>query len=157
MHTVDDSQHERFMREALKEAHLALQEQEIPVGAVITLNNRIIARAHNQVERLRDVTAHAEMIAITAAANYLGAKYLEECTLFVTIEPCLMCATALYWSHIPTIYYGASDNRFGYTRYTKTLFGKKVKIYSGLLAEECANLMLHFFRQKRKLHDGKSS
>lgn len=148
-----DNHHIRFMREAIKEAQRALDEDEIPIGAVVVLNDRIIGRGHNQVERLNDATAHAEMIAITSASNHLGSKYLEECTMYVTVEPCLMCAGALYWSRVGTICYGASDNRFGYTQLDKKLFGGKVKIRHGILEEDCAQLILDFFKKKRDLDD----
>src|SRR6187549_2949526 len=130
--------HAFFMQEALKEAQRALAEDEIPIGAVIVLKDRIIGRAYNQTERLHDVTAHAEMIAITSAANHLGSKFLDECTMYVTIEPCLMCAGALYWSRISNIYYGASDNRYGYTQFNKNVFGAKVHVHEGILKDECA-------------------
>ncbi len=142
-----------FMQEALKEAQRAFSEDEIPIGAVVVLNDRIIGRGHNQVEKLNDATAHAEMIAITSASNHLGSKYLEECALYVTVEPCLMCASALFWSRIGSIYYGASDNRFGYTRLDKNIFGEKVKINRGILKDECASLILDFFKKKRDLDD----
>jgi tRNA(adenine34) deaminase len=143
----------RFMQEALKEAQRAFDEDEIPIGAVVVLNDRIIARGHNQVEKLNDATAHAEMIAITSASNHLGSKYLEECAIYVTVEPCMMCASALFWCRIGTIYYGASDNRFGYTRLDKNIFGEKVKIHRGILKDECAKLVLDFFKKKRDLDD----
>lgn len=145
--------HTHFMREALKEAQRAHAEDEVPIGAVVVLKDRIIARGYNQVEKLNDVTAHAEMIAITSAANHLGSKFLEECAMYVTVEPCLMCASALYWSRIPHIYYGASDNRFGYTRLDKSLFGKKVQVHHGILKDECGQLVLDFFKKKRELDD----
>lgn len=141
------------MQEALKEAQKAFDEDEIPIGAVVVLKDRIIARGYNQVERLHDVTAHAEMIAITSASNFLDSKYLEECTMYVTVEPCLMCASALYWSRISNIYYGVSDNRFGYTRIDKKLFGENTKVHHGILKEECARLVLNFFQKKRDLDD----
>lgn len=141
------------MQEALKEAQRAFDEDEIPIGAVIVLKNRVIARGHNQVERLHDVTAHAEMIAITSASNFLGSKYLEECVLYVTIEPCLMCATALYWSRISAIIYGAADNRFGYSRLYEKIFSKKTKVYRGIMAQECSKLVLDFFLKKRNPDD----
>lgn len=145
--------HMHFMQEALKEAQRANAEDEVPIGAVVVLKDRIIARAYNQVEKLHDVTAHAEMIAITSAANHLGSKFLDECTMYVTVEPCLMCASALYWSRIPNIYYAASDNRFGYTRLDKSLFGKNVHLHHGILKDECAQLVSDFFKKKRELDD----
>ena len=145
--------HAHFMHEAFKEAERANAEDEVPIGAVVVLKDRIIARGYNQVEKLNDVTAHAEMIAMTSAANHLGSKFLEECTMYVTVEPCLMCASALYWSRIPNIYYGASDNRFGYTHHAQHLFGKNIHVHHGILKEECAQLVLDFFKSKRKLDD----
>lgn len=141
------------MQEALREAQRAFDEDEVPIGAVVVLNDRIIGRGHNQVEKLNDATAHAEMIAITSASNHLGSKYLEECAIYITVEPCLMCASALFWSKIGTICYGASDNRFGYTRLDKKLFGEKVKVHHGILKAECSKLVLDFFKKKRDLDD----
>lgn len=140
---------ESFMREALKEAQKALEEDEIPVGAVIVSNNRIIARAHNLTERLNDVTAHAEMQAFTAAANYLGGKYLGECTLFVTIEPCTMCAGASYWTQIGRIVYGAKDDKKGYSKLNVPVLHPKTTLLTGVLEKECASLMKAFFKGKR--------
>lgn len=142
---------EHFMGEAIKEAHLAASEDEVPVGAVIVLEGMIIARAHNMTERLHDVTAHAEMIAITAAENFLGAKYLTGCTLYVTVEPCAMCAAALGWAQIGKIVYGASDPKMGYHLVQGRLLHPKTHIVQGLRAEECSNLMKSFFRRKRLL------
>ena len=139
------------MQEALKEAQLAFEEDEVPVGAVIVADDRIIARAHNQVERLNDATAHAEMVAITSAANFLGSKYLEGCSIYVTIEPCPMCAAALFWSKIKSIYYGATDKKFGFNNGKNKLLTKKVTIKKGLCSDECGSLMTEFFRQKRDL------
>ncbi|HXH18107.1 MAG TPA: nucleoside deaminase [Chitinophagales bacterium] len=146
---ISQNRHIHFMQEALKEAQKAYAAEEIPIGAVIVLKDRIIARAHNQVEKLSDATAHAEMIAITAASGYLGSKFLDECEMYVTVEPCLMCAGALYWSRIGKVYYGASDNRFGYTRTDKNIFGKNINVQRGILADECSKLILEFFRKKR--------
>lgn len=140
---------EQFMREALKEARKAFDADEVPVGAVVVANNRIIARAHNLTERLNDVTAHAEMQAITAAANALGGKYLTDCTLYVTLEPCLMCAGALSWSQISRIVYGASDEKRGYIKLNQPVLHPKTVIERGLLADECAKLMKDFFQKKR--------
>lgn len=140
---------EYFMKEALKEARKAFDAGEIPVGAVIVANNKIIARAHNLTETLNDVTAHAEMQAITAAAEYLGAKYLNECTLYVTLEPCMMCAGALNWSHIGKIVYGAGDEKKGYNRYKPQLLHPKTEIVSGIMAQECASILKDFFARKR--------
>lgn len=140
---------EHYMREALKEAQKAFDQDEVPVGAVIVSNNRIIARSHNLTETLNDVTAHAEMQAITAAANFLGGKYMEDCKLYVTIEPCIMCAGALFWSQISHVIYGASDEKRGCHTSGKNLFHPKTEVKSGVLAEECATLMKDFFKKKR--------
>ncbi len=140
---------EQFMRKAIAEAQQALQEGEIPIGAVIVCNDRIIARAHNLTETLHDVTAHAEMQAITSAANELGGKYLTDCTLYVTIEPCTMCAGALGWSHLSRIVYGAADEKRGYQLYAPRALHPKTKITGGILEEECRQLMQDFFRNKR--------
>lgn len=140
---------EYFMNEALKEAERAREEQEIPVGAVIVADKRIIARAHNQTEILQDATAHAEMIAITAAANNIGAKYLNQCTLFVTIEPCTMCASASAWAQFGRIVYGAGDPKAGYGRIIQDILHPKTKIKSGVLKEKCSALLSDFFRQRR--------
>ena len=139
----------RFMRMALDEANRAYEEEEIPVGAVIVCNGRIIARAHNLTEKLTDVTAHAEMQAITAAANHLGGKYLTGCTLYVTVEPCVMCAGALGWSQISRIVYGAPDDKRGFRRYAPHALHPKTEITEGVLAEECAALMRDFFTNRR--------
>ncbi|MBO6880353.1 MULTISPECIES: nucleoside deaminase [Winogradskyella] len=140
-----------FMRKALQEAKVAYEKGEIPVGAIIVVEDRIIARTHNLTELLNDVTAHAEMQAITSAANFLGGKYLNKCTLYVTLEPCQMCAGALYWSQISKIVYAASDAERGY----KTLGTKlhpKTKVVSGILAEEASELLRRFFIEKRNLN-----
>lgn len=139
---------EYFMKKALFEAEIAFEKGEIPVGAVIVVDNKIIARAHNLTELLHDVTAHAEMQAITSAANYLGAKYLKDCTLYVTLEPCQMCAGALYWSQISKIVYGASDENRGFVK-MGTQLHPKTTVVSGVLEKECALLMRAFFRLKR--------
>ena len=139
----------RFMRMALDEANRAYEEEEIPVGAVIVCNGRIIARAHNLTEKLTDVTAHAEMQAITAAANHLGGKYLTGCTLYVTVEPCVMCAGALGWSQISRIVYGAPDDKRGFRRYAPHALHPKTEITEGVLTEECAALMRDFFTNRR--------
>ena len=140
---------EFFMRQALQEARLAAQEGEIPVGAVIACQGRIIARAHNLTERLTDVTAHAEMHAITAAASALGGKYLPDCTLYVTVEPCVMCAGALGWSQIGRVVYGAPDPKRGYAGFAPRAFHPKTKVEGGILAAECAALMKAFFAERR--------
>lgn len=140
---------ERFMREALKEAEKAFELGEVPVGAVVVSNNRIIARAHNQVELLNDPTAHAEMLAITAASEALGGKYLRECSLYVTLEPCVMCAGALNWAQIDDVHYGASDEKRGFTLIGKSILHPKTKVSTGLLAGECMKLLQDFFRDLR--------
>ncbi len=140
---------EYFMRQALTEAKLAFSEDEIPIGAVIVNKNRIIARAHNLTETLNDVTAHAEMQAITAAASVMGGKYLTDCTLYVTVEPCPMCAGALRWAQIAKIVFGASDEKRGYRTVSPGMLHPRTEVVSGILADECASLMQLFFEQKR--------
>lgn len=140
-----------FMKRALQEAEVAYEKGEVPIGAVIVVNNQIIARSHNLTETLTDVTAHAEMQAITAAANYLGGKYLIDCTLYVTIEPCQMCAGALYWSQISTIVYGARDEQRGCIS-LNTKLHPKTKMRGGILKEECSQLLKRFFIEKRNLN-----
>ena len=140
---------EYFMKKALQEAEMAFEKGEIPVGAVIVVADKVIARTHNLTELLNDVTAHAEMQAITAAANFLGGKYLKDCTLYVTLEPCQMCAGALYWSQITKIVFGASDTHRGYEK-MGTQLHPKTTVVRGVLAEEAANLMKRFFAEKRK-------
>ncbi len=139
-----------FMNEALKEAQKAFDADEIPVGAVIVANNKIIARGHNLTQRLNDVTAHAEMQAITAAANSLGGKYLTDCTLYVTLEPCVMCGGALGWSQISKIIYGASDLKKGFGNLPTTILHPKTEVLGGILKEECQQLLNIFFINKRK-------
>ncbi|WP_224994520.1 nucleoside deaminase [Cesiribacter sp. SM1] len=141
---------EQFMREALKQASYAAQEGEIPVGAVVVSRGRIIARAYNQTERLQDVTAHAEMLAITAAANYLGAKYLQDCTLYVTLEPCPMCAGALYWSQVSRIVWGAGDDKRGFAQLGVPMLHPKTEVKEGVMAAECRALLDEFFMKLRK-------
>jgi tRNA(adenine34) deaminase len=138
------------MREALKEARKAYELDEVPVGAVVVCNDRIIARGHNLTERLNDVTAHAEMQAFTAAANFIGGKYLEECTLYVTLEPCIMCAGAAFWTQIGRIVYGASDDKRGYTKTKTNILHPKTEVVSGVMEVECAELLTEFFKQKRE-------
>lgn len=140
---------EYFMRQALAEARIAFDKGEVPVGAVIVCKERIIARAHNLTELLNDVTAHAEMQVITAAANVLGGKYLTDCTLYVTVEPCPMCAGGLLWSQIPRIVYGANDEKRGFSGYLPRILHPKTQIVGGILKEECASLMIDFFKQNR--------
>jgi tRNA(adenine34) deaminase len=140
---------EYFMREALKEAMRAADLDEVPVGAVIACNNRIIARGHNLTEQLTDVTAHAEMQAFTAASNYLGSKYLEGCTLYVTLEPCVMCVGAAYWTQISRIVFGASDEKRGFTKISSNLLHPKTELVKGIMSVECAALIKEFFARKR--------
>src|SRR5574344_1134536 len=138
-----------FMKQALVEAEAALKTDEVPIGAVIVCQNRIIARAHNLTETLCDVTAHAEMQAITAAANTLGGKYLTDCTLYVTVEPCTMCAGAIGWAQIPRIVYGAEDEKRGYHRYAPDALHPKATVTKGVMEEECRELIKDFFKNKR--------
>jgi tRNA(adenine34) deaminase len=140
---------EYFMKQAITEAQKAFFKDEIPVGAVVVCQNRIIAKAHNLTETLSDVTAHAEMQAITAAANILGGKYLTDCTLYVTLEPCIMCAGALHWSQISRIAYAASDPKKGYSSLNQNILHPKTKISKGILEDECSELLRSFFRKKR--------
>ena len=142
--------HEHYMREALKEAQKAMEADEVPVGAVVVCRGKIIARAYNMTERLNDVTAHAEMQAITSAANHLGGKYLNECILYVTIEPCTMCASATMWAQVKQIVYGARDVKKGFLTVSKKVLHPKTTLVSGVLEKECAELMVEFFRKKRK-------
>jgi len=140
---------EQFMRRALDEARSALREGEVPIGAVVVADGRIIARGHNLTETLNDVTAHAEMQTVTAAANELGGKYLAGCTLYVTVEPCVMCAGAIGWSQMSRVVYGCSDEKRGYTVYAPQALHPKCSVTRGVLEEECRQLMLDFFRQRR--------
>lgn len=141
---------EYFMRQALREAEEAFAKDEVPVGAVVVMNNRIIARGHNQVELLNDSTAHAEILALTTAYQALGSKYLPDATLYVTVEPCLMCCGALYWGKIGRIVYGASDEKNGYNHFTpNNPFHPKTEIVTGVLGGECAKLMKDFFKARR--------
>ena len=140
---------QEYMQKALNEAKQAFEEGEVPVGAVIVCRDRIIARAHNLTERLTDVTAHAEMQAIAAAANALGGKYLTDCTLYVTVEPCVMCAGALAWAQLSRIVYGASDPKRGFSVFAPNALHPRTEVTEGILAEECANLMKDFFQRKR--------
>jgi len=141
---------DHFMREALKEAHKAKEEGEIPVGAVIVCDYQIIARAYNQVEKLTDATAHAEMLAITSASDYLGSRVLEDCTLYVTLEPCVMCAGALHWSRIGKIVYGAEDESKGFSRLKPSIIHPSTEVVKGVYSEECETLLLDFFKELRK-------
>ena len=138
-----------FMKEALKEAQKAFIKDEVPVGAVIVCENQIIARAHNYTETLNDVTAHAEMQAFTAAADYLGGKYLNECTLYVTLEPCVMCGGASYWAQLKKIVFGAADEKRGFSILSENILHPKTEVESGLMKEECSKLLTDFFQSKR--------
>ena len=140
---------EKFMREALAEARAAGAEEEIPIGAVVVCKGRVIGKGHNMVERLHDATAHAEMIAITAATEALGGKYLQDCTLYVTVEPCPMCAAALNWSQVSRIVYGAPDPRRGYSLFSPSLLHPRTEVTSGILAEECGALVRDYLKSKR--------
>lgn len=137
------------MKEALREAQAAAEEDEVPVGAVIVCRGRIIARGHNMTERLSDATAHAEMIAITAATEAIGGKYLNDCTIYVTVEPCPMCAAALCWSQIGKVVYGASDPKRGFSLFSPSLMHPKTEIVGGVLADECSDIVSAYFRSKR--------
>lgn len=149
--TILPKSDEYFMQQALKEAMIAFDEGEVPVGAIVVVDGKIIARGHNEVEKLNDPTAHAEIIALTSAFNYLGAKYLPEATLYVTVEPCLMCAGAMYWSKLGRIVWGANDEKNGHARITKenSPFHQKAEITKGILKDECRSLMKDFFKTKR--------
>lgn len=138
-----------FMKQALVEAQKALEKGEIPIGAVVVYGNQIIARGHNLTEQLTDVTAHAEMQAITSAANYIGGKYLTNCTLYVTLEPCVMCAGALGWSQISKIVYGASDEKRGYSKFAPQALHPKTEVVKGVMEKECAEIVTNFFKKKR--------
>lgn len=143
---MDDNQ---YMQMALAEAHKALDSGEVPIGAVVVAGGRVIARAHNLTETLTDPTAHAEMQAITMATEYLGGKYLSDCTLYVTVEPCPMCAAALAWAQIPRIVYGAGDPRRGYSLFSPSLLHPRTQVTKGILAEDCSALIKNFFKEKR--------
>ena len=140
-----------FMKRALQEAEMAFDKNEVPIGAVIVMNNQIIARAHNLTETLNDVTAHAEMQAFTAAADFLGGKYLKECTMYVTLEPCQMCAGASYWTQIGKIVYGASEEKRGF-KAMKTTLHPKTEVKGGILEKECSEILKRFFIEKRNLN-----
>lgn len=140
---------ERYMQEALKQAQLAAQQDEVPIGAIVVCNGKIIARAHNLTEALTDPTAHAEMQAITIATSYLGGKYLNECELYVTVEPCPMCAAALNWAQVKKVVYGASDKKRGYSLFSPSLLHPKTIVEKGVLEEQCSSIVTEFFRNKR--------
>ncbi len=141
---------EFYMNEALKEAMKALEKDEVPIGAVVVCDKKIIARAHNLTETLNDVTAHAEMQAYTAASDHLGGKYLDECTMYVTIEPCVMCAGGAFWTQLGRLVYGAADEKRGFRLISQALLHPKTEVVSGVLAEECSRILKMFFRKKRK-------
>lgn len=141
---------QRYMQDALREATAAAAEDEVPVGAVIVCKDRVIAKGHNMTERLHDPTAHAEMIALTAATEAMGGKYLNECTLYVTVEPCPMCAAALCWAQIGRIVYGAPDPKRGYSLFTPSLLHPKTQVLKGVLEDDCASLIRDYFQNKRK-------
>lgn len=147
--TTYNTDDEKFMRAAIDEARKAEMRDEVPIGAVIVCNKQIIARAHNLTETLTDPTAHAEMQAITSATSYLGGKYLTDCTLYVTVEPCLMCAGAIAWSQMKRVVFGAADDKRGYHTYCANPFHKKTEIVAGVLADECGSIVTDFFRRKR--------
>ena len=138
-----------FMKEALKEAHKALEKDEVPIGAVVVCAGKVIARAYNLTETLNDATAHAEMQAITMATSTIGGKYLDKCTLYVTVEPCPMCAAALAWSQVKRVVYGAPDSKRGYSKFTPSLMHPRTEITSGILSEECSKIVTDFFKAKR--------
>jgi len=149
MSTILPYSDEYFMRQALDEAALAYEAGEVPIGAVVVCRGQIIARAHNEVERLSDPTAHAEVLAVTAATEYMGSKFLPDCQLYVTVEPCVMCAGALFWARLGEIIYGAGEEKFGYRHYAPDLFSRRAKIRGGLLADEARELMQCFFAARR--------
>ena len=142
--------YQKYMAEALKEAANAAAKDEVPIGAVVVCNGRIVGRGHNMTERLKDPSAHAEMIAITAATEALGGKYLDSCSLYVTVEPCPMCAGAMNWAQLGELVYGASDPKRGYTRFTPSLLHPKTKVKAGVMTEECGQAVSDFFKNKRK-------
>ncbi|MFI5203116.1 MAG: nucleoside deaminase [Flavobacteriales bacterium] len=145
-----DTDHSFFMKQALKEAQRALEQDEVPVGAVIVFKNTVIGRGHNLTEKLTDFTAHAEMQAFTAASHYLNNKYLNECTLYVTLEPCVMCAGASFWTQTGHIVFGAYDEKRGYSKLSNNIIHPKTKITGGVMAEECGVLLTNFFKRKRE-------
>ncbi|MBR6048759.1 MAG: nucleoside deaminase [Bacteroidales bacterium] len=147
--SIFDNPDEFYMREALREARAAAAEGEVPIGAVVVCGDHVIGRAHNQTERLHDTTAHAEMLAFTAASEHLGAKYLNDCTLYVTVEPCPMCAGAAGWTQVGRIVYGAPDPKRGYTLLTGPVLHPKTEVTGGVLADECGGLVKAFFKKKR--------
>lgn len=148
--SVEANSDEKFMRMALNEAHIALDKQEVPIGAIVVAGGRVIGRGHNLVETLMDATAHAEMQAITAAMSTLGGKYLGDCTLYVTVEPCVMCAGAIAWSQMGRVVYGAGDPKRGYSTYSEKIMHPRTEVVAGILKEECEALMSEFFASLRK-------
>ena len=138
------------MKQALREARIAFEEDEVPIGALVVCNNTVVAKAHNMTEKLNDTTAHAEMLALTAATEYLGNKYLNDCTLYVTIEPCAMCSGASAWAQIGKIVYGASDSKGGYLKFSPSILHPKTEVISGVLSEEAKELMQDYFKNKRR-------
>ena len=148
--SIDLKEHQTYMREALKEAHKAFDLGEVPVGAIMVCKGKIIGRGHNQTEKLNDATAHAEMIAITSATSWLGGKYLSDCSLYVTLEPCVMCAGALNWSQLTKLVYGASDKQRGYSLISSPLLHPKAEVLKGVLSDECSALLQSFFARIRK-------
>lgn len=152
MNPLNQNPHEQFMKAALAEAQKAYDKKEVPVGAVVVYQGTIIARAHNLTETLRDPTAHAEMQAITAATDWLGGKYLTECTIYTTLEPCGMCAGAIGWSQAAAVVFGADDEKKGYRTISHSLLHPKTKVFSGILEEECRELLLRFFRNRPSRH-----
>ena len=142
--------YQKYMAEALKEAANAAAEDEVPIGAVVVCNGRIVGRGHNMTERLKDPSAHAELIAITAATEALGGKYLDSCSLYVTVEPCPMCAGAMNWAQLGELVYGASDPKRGYNRFTPSLLHPKTKVVAGIMDQECGGMVSDFFKNKRK-------
>ncbi|MBQ3877098.1 MAG: nucleoside deaminase [Prevotella sp.] len=146
---METTSHEKYMRLALAEARKALEEGEVPIGAVVVCKGRVVARAHNLTETLGDPTAHAEMQAVTMAANELGGKYLQDCTLYVTVEPCVMCAGALGWAQVPSVVYGCSDEKRGFQAFAPRALHPKAQLLGGILEDECRQLMQDFFRQRR--------
>lgn len=147
---MEIQEEERFMREALREAIIAKEEGEVPIGAVVVCKGRVISRGHNMTERLSDPSAHAEMIALTSATSAVGGKYLDECTLYVTVEPCPMCSAALNWAQLGGLVYGADDPKRGYTIYSPPLLHPRTKVLSGVLKDECSALMTEFFKGQRR-------
>jgi tRNA(adenine34) deaminase len=146
---IDLTSDDRFMKEAFKEANLALEKNEVPVGAIVTHGKTIISRAHNQVELLKDPTAHAEMLAITSASNSLGTQRLTDCTIYITLEPCLMCAGAIFWSKIGRVVFGAYDNKKGFNNISSQILPKGVEVLGGVMEDECGTIVKNFFESKR--------